>query len=116
MVTLFWVSAFIIGYVYVGYPLLLAIWAAAAGRPVRTSGSARRPPALSIIVAARNEAARLPARIANLLDIPYPGPREVIAAMTKIHQYTIMCAPTMAQVAALEALKAGEESVVEAPA
>ncbi|MCL2679527.1 MAG: aminotransferase class I/II-fold pyridoxal phosphate-dependent enzyme [Dehalococcoidia bacterium] len=41
------------------------------------------------------------------------GPREVIAAMTKIHQYTVMCAPTMAQVAALEALKGGEESVRE---
>jgi aminotransferase len=41
------------------------------------------------------------------------GPKEVIAAMTKIHQYTIMCAPTMAQVAALEALKGGEDSVLE---
>ena len=35
------------------------------------------------------------------------GPREIIAAMTKIHQYTMMCAPTMAQVAAIEALRAG---------
>jgi aminotransferase len=41
------------------------------------------------------------------------GPKEIIAAMTKIHQYTIMCAPTMAQIAALEALKGGEESVLE---
>jgi len=41
------------------------------------------------------------------------GPREIIAAMTKIHQYTIMCAPTMAQVAALEALRGGEESIQE---
>jgi aminotransferase len=41
------------------------------------------------------------------------GPREIIAAMTKIHQYTIMCAPTMAQVAALEALRGGEESVLQ---
>jgi aminotransferase len=41
------------------------------------------------------------------------GPREILAAMTKIHQYTIMCAPTMAQVAALEALKGGESSVAE---
>ena len=41
------------------------------------------------------------------------GPKEIIAAMTKIHQYTIMCAPTMAQVAALEALRGGEDSVLE---
>ena len=37
--------------------------------------------------------------------------QEVIAAMFKIHQYTIMCAPTMAQVAAIEALKSGEDDV-----
>ena len=41
------------------------------------------------------------------------APREVIASMTKIHQYTIMCAPTMAQVAAIEALKSGEDSATE---
>jgi aminotransferase len=41
------------------------------------------------------------------------APAEIIAAMTKIHQYTIMSAPTMAQVAAIEALKTGESDVVE---
>jgi len=41
------------------------------------------------------------------------APREVIASMTKIHQYTMMCAPTMAQVAATEALKSGEDSATE---
>jgi len=39
--------------------------------------------------------------------------KEVIAAMTRIHQYTMMCAPTMGQVAAIEALKSGEDSVTE---
>ncbi|UOQ43717.1 aminotransferase [Halobacillus salinarum] len=39
------------------------------------------------------------------------GPAEIIAAMVKIHQYTMMCAPTMAQHAALEALKNGRQSV-----
>lgn len=37
--------------------------------------------------------------------------REVIAAMTKIHQYTMLCAPIMSQMAATEALKAGEKDV-----
>jgi len=41
------------------------------------------------------------------------APKEIIAAMTKIHQYTIMSAPTMAHVAAIEALKTGESSVLE---
>ena len=39
--------------------------------------------------------------------------RDIIAAMTKIHQYTLMCTPTMAQVAAIEALRTGEPSVLE---
>jgi aminotransferase len=39
--------------------------------------------------------------------------KEVIGAMFKIHQYTIMCAPTMGQVAAIEALKSGDDSVTE---
>jgi aminotransferase len=41
------------------------------------------------------------------------APTEVIASMTKIHQYTMMCAPIMGQVAAIEALRAGNASVVE---
>ena len=39
------------------------------------------------------------------------GPREIIAAMTKVHQYTMMCAPTMAQHGALEALTNGQRAV-----
>ncbi len=39
------------------------------------------------------------------------GPAEVLGAMRKIHQYTIMSAPTVAQYAALEAYTAGEPFV-----
>ena len=39
------------------------------------------------------------------------GPADVISAMTKIHQYAIMCAPTFSQMAALEALRNGDEEV-----
>ena len=39
------------------------------------------------------------------------GPEEIIDAMMKIHQYAIMCAPTMAQAAALEALQNGENEM-----
>jgi aminotransferase len=41
------------------------------------------------------------------------APREIIASMTKIHQYTMMCAPTMGQVAAIEALKSGDDSAAD---
>ncbi len=38
------------------------------------------------------------------------GPREVMAVMCKIHQYTMLCAPTPGQYAALEALNSGEQN------
>ena len=39
------------------------------------------------------------------------GPDWLIKQMTKIHQYAIMCAPTISQYAAVEALKNGDEDV-----
>jgi aminotransferase len=41
------------------------------------------------------------------------GPEEIIKGLVRIHQYTIMSAPTMSQMAALEALKNGHEYVVK---
>lgn len=41
------------------------------------------------------------------------GPREIIGAMTKIHQYTMLCAPIISQIAACEALKNGFRAVKE---
>lgn len=37
------------------------------------------------------------------------GASPIIAAMTKIHQYTMLCAPVTAQIAAIEALRRGEK-------
>lgn len=39
------------------------------------------------------------------------GHSDFIGAMTKVHQYTMLCAPTMAQVAAVEALSRGDDDV-----
>jgi aminotransferase len=41
------------------------------------------------------------------------GPAEIVAAMTKIHQYTMLCASITGQIAAQEALKHGGKSVQE---
>ena len=41
------------------------------------------------------------------------GPKEIIAQMTKIHQFCIMCAPTTSQYAAVEALRKGDDDVKE---
>jgi len=77
---LFWISIAVIGYVYVGYPLLLAACSRLSQRLARRRAvdEIHMWPSISIVLAARNEAARLPARIANLLEIAYPGPREII--------------------------------------
>lgn len=79
MTVLFWISALIVGYVYVGYPCLLAAWARLADRrPRRAPFRAGTWPSISIVIAARNEADRLPARVANLLEQNYPGPSEIV--------------------------------------
>lgn len=39
------------------------------------------------------------------------GPKEIIGPMTKLHQFAIMSAPTMAQYAAIEALKNGDDDI-----
>ena len=39
------------------------------------------------------------------------GPRELIAAMTKLHQYGIMSAPTTSQYAAIEAVRNGDRDI-----
>lgn len=41
------------------------------------------------------------------------APAEIMKGMVRIHQFTVMSAPTMSQVAALEALQHGEKYVVE---
>ena len=39
------------------------------------------------------------------------APKEISAQMFKIHQYAIMCAPTVSQFAAIEALKNGDQDI-----
>ena len=41
------------------------------------------------------------------------APKELIQQMTKIHQFAIMCAPTISQYAAVDALKNGDDDVKE---
>jgi biofilm PGA synthesis N-glycosyltransferase PgaC len=69
MTVLFWASAFVVLYVYLLYPALLALWARLAPRPISAEP---HTPHLSVIVAARNEAERLSARLDNLLALDYP--------------------------------------------
>lgn len=85
MELLFWVSVAFVLYVYVGYPALLALWTRLRGSAASAAPAARPVaidlPGISVIIAARNEARRLPARIDNLLASDYPPSRiEIIVA------------------------------------
>ncbi len=39
------------------------------------------------------------------------GPADILTQMTKVHQFAIMCAPTVSQYAAIEAMKSGAKDV-----
>ncbi len=41
------------------------------------------------------------------------GPEDIISAMIKIHQYTMLCAPIMSQLAAIEAIENGENELLQ---
>lgn len=41
------------------------------------------------------------------------APEDIAAAMVKIHQYTMLCAPTVSQYAALEALKNSDDAIAD---
>ena len=78
MSVLFWLSLAAVIYAYAGYPALLAILARVRRRPL-----VLRPitPTVSIIIAAHNEAANLPAKLANLAALDYPADRlQIIVA------------------------------------
>lgn len=80
---LFWTSALGVGYVFVGYPLLLVVWARLRPAPTLTLPDPHaEPPRVSIVIAARNEAARLPARIDNLQALDYPVDRREIIVVS----------------------------------
>ena len=93
MVWVFWLSVAAVVYVYAGYPLLLRAWARLRPRPIadapinhpinhQSSIINHQFPAISIVIAARNEAARLPARIDNLLSLDYPADRRQIVVVS----------------------------------
>lgn len=70
----FWGSAALLAYVYVGYPLLMTLLAAVRRRaaPAMTDD---RLPSVTVLVTAYNEAGRIGQRIENLLALDYPRDR-----------------------------------------
>jgi biofilm PGA synthesis N-glycosyltransferase PgaC len=86
MELVFWLSVGLVVYVYAGYPAALGIWAWITARlRVDESDAEHRAagclPDVTVIIAARNEADRLSARIDNLLASDYPNSRmQIIVA------------------------------------
>jgi cellulose synthase/poly-beta-1,6-N-acetylglucosamine synthase-like glycosyltransferase len=76
---LFWASVAGVFVSYVGYPLLLLMLRergqASASSESPASRNAARLPMLSVIIAARNEAGRLPAKLDDVLAQDYPADR-----------------------------------------
>ncbi len=70
---LLWTSIALLLYTYFGYPALVALWARLAPWPVATSPHYQ--PRLVMIVVARNEAARIQAKIETCLAQDYPPDR-----------------------------------------
>lgn len=76
----FWVSAFLLFYAYLGFPLLLALRSLVR----RRASAPRRAPAeptASLVIVAHNEAATIAAKVRNAFALDYPVDRlEVIVA------------------------------------
>src|SRR5436309_15505748 len=72
LVVLFWSAIALIAYIFVGYPLMLALWSALRPRPWRREAS---EPSISIVIAAHNEAGSIVSKIHNLLSLDYPADR-----------------------------------------
>jgi biofilm PGA synthesis N-glycosyltransferase PgaC len=70
----FWGSAALLAYVYVGYPLLMTLLAAVR-RPAASSLADDSLPSVTVLVTAYNEAGRIGQRIENLLALDYPRDR-----------------------------------------
>lgn len=74
----FWASAAFVAYAYAGYPIVVWLLARATRRPERTADIA---PAISILIAAYNEAPVIAGKIRNALALDYPPDRlEIVVA------------------------------------
>jgi poly-beta-1,6-N-acetyl-D-glucosamine synthase len=77
---LLWLSLALAAYAFAGYPLLAILLARRHGEPPAPRGGVALP-SLTVVIAARNEAANIHARVRNLLDSDYPAERlQVVVA------------------------------------
>jgi cellulose synthase/poly-beta-1,6-N-acetylglucosamine synthase-like glycosyltransferase len=70
---LFWASLALVGYVWAGYPLLVALLARL--RPRESWEEAAQPPSVTLIIAAWNEEEIIARRLDDALELDYPRDR-----------------------------------------
>jgi len=81
LAVLFWLSAILILYTHLGYPLALRALVATRRRPTLEPGTWEELPRVSLIVAAHDEEEVIAAKVANALALDYPRERlELIVA------------------------------------
>ncbi len=68
---LFWTSLIFISYTYIGYPVLLLIWAKIFPQQIHKSNP-KEYPTISVLIAAKDEENNIGSRIENLLAQNYP--------------------------------------------
>lgn len=71
--TLFWIAAALLTYVYVGYPLVMTVIATMLPERRTPRSDSGSWPSVTVVVTAYNEAARIGARLDNLLALDYPS-------------------------------------------
>jgi cellulose synthase/poly-beta-1,6-N-acetylglucosamine synthase-like glycosyltransferase len=71
-IVVFWTSSLLLGYVYVGYPILLAMLRPLLQRPVRGTGA---QPRVCVLIAANDEDWIIESKLVNTLALDYPMDR-----------------------------------------
>lgn len=111
---LFWLSAAVVGYTYVGFPILLFVRAMVRPRPVH---AADITPMVTVVMSAHDEAGAIGDRIENLLASDYPPERlEIIVVSDGSTDDTARIAASFADrgVQALDLERVGKAAALDA--
>ena len=105
LAAIFWISAGLIVYTHLGYPLMLRLITDVRGRPKPPSAPTGEPPTVSLIVAAHDEQEVIAGKVANALALDYPRERlQIVVACDGCEDAT-----------AERAREAGADLVLELP-
>ncbi len=82
MATAFWLLCGLVAYVYVGYPLMLHVWARVWPQQIAGDSGADPEPPVSFVLAGRNEGRRIAGRIDNIRELDYPAEKRQVIVVS----------------------------------